>query len=324
MVFFVDSCDLSLNFLTNLEFVFGLSDLVVCYLADVDKSVAAGNDFSERAERHKADDLNGCNIAYSVLLSEDVPGVHFLCLVAERDSALFAVEGLYIYMDLVSNLNNFGRMLDSSPGQLGGMYHTVYAAEVNECAEICKALNFAVKFLAFFDCCPECVLLSLSLFTEYGADGCVSSLSLGLDFDNLNLLSCSNECGEVSVLRNACERCGDEYSYGVEGDDDAALDSFNDLAFECFAGVAGFNYLSPVGFGIYSCLVESCDAVDVAYLYDFSLDCVAYLVELIKLSGGVVCCFVVYDYAGSLCTEVNVDLIRGNGRDYAFDDISCI
>ena len=115
MVFFVDSCDLSLNFLTNLEFVFGLSDLVVCYLADVDKSVAAGNDFSERAERHKADDLNVCNIAYSVLLSEDVPRVHFLCLVTEGDSALFAVEGLYIYMDLVSNLNNLGRMLDSSP-----------------------------------------------------------------------------------------------------------------------------------------------------------------------------------------------------------------
>lgn len=103
MLLIVDFCDLCINDLSLFENIGRVSELLVCYLGDVDKSVDAGNDLSKRSEGHKRRNLYGYDIAYVVLCSEECPGVCFLCLVTEGNSALFTVEALDEYVKRITD-----------------------------------------------------------------------------------------------------------------------------------------------------------------------------------------------------------------------------
>ena len=184
-------------------------------LADVDQTVAAGNDLRKCAERHQADNAHIRHVAFPILVHELCPRVHLFGLVAEGDSALFGIKGLHVYVELVADADDLGRMVDPSPGQLRGMYHTVYAAEIHKGTKGSEALDFAVVFLAFLDVCPEFRFLCLSFLAQDGTDGCVCSLTLCLDLDDLDSLGGAYEGSEIAVLRYTGLGCGNEYAYTV-------------------------------------------------------------------------------------------------------------
>ena len=94
LVLVVDVDDLSINDLTDLQLVSGLTDLVISDLRNVDQTVHTVNDLSECTEGHQVDDLNGCGITNSVLSGEDEPGVGCLGLVAQGDALLLCVVAL--------------------------------------------------------------------------------------------------------------------------------------------------------------------------------------------------------------------------------------
>ena len=191
---------------------------MICDLAYVDKSVSTGNHLGKSAERHERYDLHAGGIAYGILLAEDVPGIGVLGLVAERNSALFAVKRLDINLDNIANIYNLGRMTDASPGKLAGMYHTVNTAQIHESAVIGKALNGALVYLTDLNLCPERLFLRLALLSQYGSDGSKRSLALFLDLDDLYLLNGAHKSLKrvcACALCNAGKGSGDEYANGV-------------------------------------------------------------------------------------------------------------
>ena len=88
----VDADDLRVDLVAYVENFRGRRDLVIGDLADVDKSVSSGNHFRESAELHQRYDLDLRNVAERILVSKDVPGIGFLCLVSERNSLLLLVD----------------------------------------------------------------------------------------------------------------------------------------------------------------------------------------------------------------------------------------
>ena len=84
----------------------------------MDKTVNAGDNLCKCAEGCDAYDSNVNNIAFAVLCNKLVPGVVLFLLAAELNSLLLGVEALYIYRELVADLNDLSGVLDSVPGKL--------------------------------------------------------------------------------------------------------------------------------------------------------------------------------------------------------------
>ena len=104
----------------------------------------------------------------------------------------------------------------------------------------------------------------------------------------------------------------------------AVLNSLNDLTLKDLAGLSSCYDLLPVLVGVDSGLVKSSNTVDIAYLDNLCLHNVAELVDFIKLCLRVGSSLIVRDNTSSLGAEVEVDLIRVDRGNNAFDDISCI
>ena len=250
---------------------------MICDLAYVNKSVNAGNDLRKSAEGHKAYDLDVRGIADLILVVENEPRIGILGLVSERDSALLAVDRLYEHLDNIADLDDLGGMMDSSPGKLGEMYHSVNAAEVNECAVRGQALNGSFIDRTLFNGIPECLLLCLALLACNRTDGSVSAAALILDLDDLHALGRSDKCGKVSVARDSGLRCGDEYAVGIERNDNSSLYSLDNLALKNLAAFVSRDYVFPILIGINALFRKGRNTVNVAY---FDYECFNFVAEL--------------------------------------------
>ena len=78
----------------------------------MDKTVNAGDNLCECAEGCDAYDSNVNNIAFVIFSNKLVPGVVLFLLVAQGNSLLLGVEALYIYIELVTYLNDLSGVLD--------------------------------------------------------------------------------------------------------------------------------------------------------------------------------------------------------------------
>ena len=320
----VDSNDLSIDLLTYLENLGGVSDALVSDLRDVDKSVDLGNDLSECSEGSDAYYGNVCNVADSELIVEDLPGVGVLGLAAERDALLFNVERLNEYFDRIANLNYLRGILDSRPGELGNVNHTVNSAEIYEYAVSSYGLNGAAELLADLHLGPELLEHSLALAAKDSTDRSDSAVLLIVYFDNDEILNGSDEGVQISRCGNTGLGCGNEYLSGTYGSDNAALGYLGDLAFDGGAFLGSSLDLLPISDAVDAASGESDNAFNVAYSYDESLDLVSYVVQGTYVGVRVCSDFVNRKDTGSLAGKVNMDLGVRNGCDDARYDVSCI
>ena len=324
MVFHIDIDDLRINHLTDRKNVSGLCDSCLSYLRDVDKSVNSVADLCECSERHHVYNSYSCNIAYCILVSEYRPRIGVLSLVSERDASCFCIKALNENSDSIADRENFSRRLDSLPGKLLNVNHTVNSAKVYKCTVCSHALNNTRVGLAVFDLCPESRLFRLSLLTENRSNRTDRLFALRFDLDNLEFYSLSVECGEISALRNACLRCGDKYSYCFGKNYSTAFCDLNDLAFKNLAGFCRSNDLRPILVGICTLLRQCCKSVDVTYSDNECFNFVTDLEHLIQLYGRVISYLVCFNSSGNFCTEVELNLACRYGCNYSGNCVSCI
>ena len=94
----------------------------------MDKTVNSGDNLCECTEGSDRNNLYLYNIAYCKFSKELCPGVVLCLLSALGISILLGVKALNVNFKLVADRNDLLGVLDSVPGKLCGMNHTVNAA----------------------------------------------------------------------------------------------------------------------------------------------------------------------------------------------------
>ena len=100
---------------------------------------------------------------------------------------LFGIERDDEDVDLVADLDDFGRVLDAVPAQLGDMNHAVNAADIDERAVAGQGLDRAMVLLADLDLAPNLLLGSLALLSGDGTDGADDAAAGTVDLGDAQL-----------------------------------------------------------------------------------------------------------------------------------------
>ena len=86
-------------------------------LTDMDQTVYTGQNLGECAKAHQLHDLDLSRIADRIAIGEHGPGVRIRILVAERDLSLLTVKVNDIDIDLITDGNDLGRLMDAAPAE---------------------------------------------------------------------------------------------------------------------------------------------------------------------------------------------------------------
>lgn len=80
---------------------------------------------------------------------------------AEGDALFLVVEVEDSHLDVLVEFHDFARIRHAAPAEVGDVYQTVDAAEVNEYTVGSDVLDFAFEHLAFFELGDNLLLLLL-------------------------------------------------------------------------------------------------------------------------------------------------------------------
>src|ERR1700727_1325886 len=111
------------------------------------------------------------------LLTNDVtrlnvrPRIFLQLLHAERDAVGFVVDLDDAHLDLLADGQDFARMVDAPPGDVGHMQQAVDAAEIDERAVVGEVLHRAVDDLALGEIGDDLMALLGAALLEHGAAG---------------------------------------------------------------------------------------------------------------------------------------------------------
>ena len=229
----VESEDDSLDFVADFEEVLSRAEvLAVRHLADVDKTLDAGGNLNECAVvghyNYAAFDM----VADLKLGIESVPGMGLELLQAESDALLLVVEIEDNDVELLVELDNFLRMVDTAPREVGDVDETVDTAQVDEYAVGGDVLDGSFENLTLFELGDDFALL---LF-EFGLDECLVAdnnvLEFLIDLDNLEFHCLAHKDVVVADRLHVDLRAGEECLDAEYIDDHATLGAAFDVAFD--------------------------------------------------------------------------------------------
>ena len=296
---------------------------MVSDLGNVDQAVHTVHDLSECTEGHQADDLDGSNVTDCILVSEDVPGVGGIGLVAKGDALLLGVVALDVHGDLLTNGNDLSGALDALPGQLGAVDHTVHAAEVNECTVAGHALDHAGVDLALLDLLPEGLLLCTALVAQDETNGALGTLLVS-DLQDAQGHGLTDKSRQIAVARNAGMCGGNEDAVVQDNGLKAALVDADDLALEVLLSlVCGLDQL-PVLVRVNALLGELSEAVAVADTNHECLHLISDFEHLVQFCGRIVRDLLKLDNTGHLGAQIQLDLSSADAGNNTGHSISCI
>src|SRR5579859_1275047 len=106
--------------------------------------------FHEGSKLCGAQNLAVDNVTQSVAGEERLPNVRLHLLDAEREAAMFGLNGQYLRLHLFALLQHFRRMLHAlGPAQVTYVNETVDAVfDFDKCAEVGKIADFAFDYAA--------------------------------------------------------------------------------------------------------------------------------------------------------------------------------
>ena len=220
----------------DLDFVADRDDLVRMvdalgprHLGNVDESLDPGLELDERTVRQHVDDLAADPGADRVLRLDTRPGALFLLLETERDAFLGLVDLEDLDLDVLINLQELARVVDSPPAHVGDMKQSVETAEVDEGAELGDVLDDALADLADLDVLEELLLLLVALLLDQTTTRHDDVHARFIDLDDLALHLLADVLGDVAGPTDADLRRGQE-DRDSDLHEQASLDLARDLA----------------------------------------------------------------------------------------------
>ena len=115
------------------------------------------------------------------------------------------------------------------------MNHSVYTADINECAVRSEILYDTLVMLTNLKSRPKSLLSSLLFSNKDNLDRAKRSLLSIIEVDELDLLSSTCKNGKIAALSYARLRSGNKYGVCTGGNYNATLDDRGNLALEDLA-----------------------------------------------------------------------------------------
>ena len=180
---------------------------------DLDEGAVVG-DVGDLAEHAGVGRVAPCNV---------LPRISAQLLEAERDARALAIELEDAHIDLVADLDHFGRMLDALPGHVGDVQQAIDAAEVDEGAVIGEVLDRALDDRAFLQVVHQRAALGGEFLLDHRAARDHDVVALLVELDDLEFERLVFEIGGVAHRAHIDQRTWQEGAHGLDLDREAAL-----------------------------------------------------------------------------------------------------
>ena len=207
----------------------------------------AGFDFNERTVVGDVRDLAEETGALRIAAADADPRIFAELLEAEGDAALFLVELENLGGDFLTNLNDFARMADAAPGEVGDVEEAVDAAEINERTVVGDVLDDALDDGAFLERLEELGAFFAHVGFDDGAAGDDNVVALAVKLDDLEFEGLAFVRRRVLDRTGVDERTREEGADAVGHDGEAALDLARDRTGDEFAGFERLLEVHPGG-----------------------------------------------------------------------------
>src|SRR6202158_2321479 len=140
------------------------------HLRNVDQAFDARLQLDERAVVGDVGDAAGEARVQRILRLDALPGIVEQLLHAERNTVGFVVDLDDLDLHGLADSQDFGRVIDPAPGDIGDVQQAVNAAEINERTVIGDVLDHAVDDLTLFEVLHQFLaLLGAGLFENRAA-----------------------------------------------------------------------------------------------------------------------------------------------------------
>ena len=236
----------------DLDFLAGRNDLArvdvllgPTHLGNVDQALDTRFEFDERAIISDVGDPALVFGLDRVLQIDTVPRIGFELLHAEADALGLDVEADDLDLDGLADTQNFGRMADPPPGDIGDMQQAVDFAEIDERAVVGDVLDHALENLPLFQAGDQFGAgLGASLFHDRAArDHDIAAAAI--HFENLERLFGVQQGGDVANRADIDLAARQERHRAVEIDGKAALDATKYNPFDALAVFEPFFEYDP-------------------------------------------------------------------------------
>src|SRR5690606_4704352 len=149
LVLLVDVEDLDLHQLSQGDHLARVANVLrPAHLGDMDESLDTLLELDERAVIRDRHDLAFDDRALLIFLFDILPWVRLKLLQTQRDSLPLLVVIKNDDVELLIQLDEFGRMRDAAPGEVGDVQVPIHTAQIDEDTEIRDVLDGALEDLA--------------------------------------------------------------------------------------------------------------------------------------------------------------------------------
>ncbi len=206
------------------------------HLGDVHQTLDSVAQLHEGAERDELGHATLDDGANGVLLDEHLPRILGGLLEAKGDALAVEIHVEDLDGNLVSDLDDLGRVVDVAPGQLGDVNESVDAAEVHKGTEVDDRRDRTLEDLTLGQVAQNGSPLVLAAFLEHHAARKDDVVAVAIHLDDTGLEALTHEAGKILDPAEIDERCRQEAAQ-ADVEDESTLDDLDDFAVDVFAVV---------------------------------------------------------------------------------------
>ena len=174
--------------------------------------------------------------AFRVTSLDGNPRIFAQLLQTQGNAVALAVELQDLDIDLVTNVDDLGRMLDALPRHVGDVQQAIYAAQVNECTVVGKVLDDTLDLLAFLQGFQQRFALGAVLGLEDAATGNDNVVALLVQLDDLELELFAFQVSGITHRTHIDQGTRQERTDAIDVDSEATFDLAVDNALDHFFG----------------------------------------------------------------------------------------
>src|ERR1700722_2334508 len=215
------------------------------HLRDVDQAFHARFQFDEGAVVGDVGDAAGVFGSRRVLGGHTLPRIGLQLLHAEADALGLRIEADHLHLDLLADLQGFGRMIDAPPGDVGDVQQAIDAAEIDERAVVGDVLHHAIKNHAFLEALDQFAALLRAGLLQHGAAGHHDVAAGAVHLEDLERLGRTHQRAHVAHRADIHLTAWQERHGAPEIDGEATLHPAVDRAVDALLGLERLFQIGP-------------------------------------------------------------------------------